>query len=395
METYSALLALCAGNSPVTGEFPSQRPVTRSFDVFFDLSLNKRLSKQPWGWWFETASRSLWRHCNEPFSFHDAIMEKCSVGTVARLTGREGKWHTVTIIVEKRYRYIDGLVQDCGISIANALEILQSCTKPSIYCFPWQISVSGALPMQPLQWRHNERDGVSHHQPHDCLLNHFLKAQIKKHQSSASLTFVRGIHWWPVNSPHKGPVTRKRFPFDYVTMTIVTFYVTSFPGCRLPTRHWLDAQWPTRHILRPTWKRKGSEQRMRAGLWTLFSQHWHDSGHDNDPEWHGCFVGFVASPWQTRCLKSQCEWLETCGDFQDGLGEGEFAGHERHGDHNWVSSEGFFWVRKLTLPQIMIWINNCNRAFLWDVITYPCPNFKLGWSYGMEEWSHSTIFLWM
>ena len=46
METFSALLALCAGNSPVTGEFPSQRPVTRSFDIFFDLSLNKRLSKQ-------------------------------------------------------------------------------------------------------------------------------------------------------------------------------------------------------------------------------------------------------------------------------------------------------------------------------------------------------------
>ena len=39
METFSAILALCAGNSPVTGEFPTQRPVTRSFDVFFDLRL--------------------------------------------------------------------------------------------------------------------------------------------------------------------------------------------------------------------------------------------------------------------------------------------------------------------------------------------------------------------
>ena len=53
METFSALQVLCAGNSPVTGEFPSQRPVTRSFHVFFDLLLNKRLSKQWWGWWFE------------------------------------------------------------------------------------------------------------------------------------------------------------------------------------------------------------------------------------------------------------------------------------------------------------------------------------------------------
>ena len=54
---------LC-GNSPVTGEFPAQRPVTWSFDVFFDLSLNKPLCKQSWGWWFETPLRSLWRHCN-------------------------------------------------------------------------------------------------------------------------------------------------------------------------------------------------------------------------------------------------------------------------------------------------------------------------------------------
>ena len=48
----------------VPGEFPLQRPVTRSFDVFFDLRLNKQLSKQSWGWWFETLSRWLWRHRN-------------------------------------------------------------------------------------------------------------------------------------------------------------------------------------------------------------------------------------------------------------------------------------------------------------------------------------------
>ena len=52
---------LCAGNSPVTGEFPSHRPVTQSFGVFFDLLLNEPLGKQSWGWWFETPSRSLWR----------------------------------------------------------------------------------------------------------------------------------------------------------------------------------------------------------------------------------------------------------------------------------------------------------------------------------------------
>ena len=65
METFSALLAICAGNSPVPGEFPTQRPVTRSFDVYFDLRPNKWLSKQSWGWWFETLSCSLWRHRND------------------------------------------------------------------------------------------------------------------------------------------------------------------------------------------------------------------------------------------------------------------------------------------------------------------------------------------
>ena len=64
METFCALLAICAGNSPVPGEFPTQRPVTRSCDVFYDLRLNKRLSKHWWGWWFETISRPLWRHRN-------------------------------------------------------------------------------------------------------------------------------------------------------------------------------------------------------------------------------------------------------------------------------------------------------------------------------------------
>ena len=53
----SALLAICA----VTGEFPAQKPLTRSLDAFFDL----RPNKQSRGWWFETPSRPLWRHCND------------------------------------------------------------------------------------------------------------------------------------------------------------------------------------------------------------------------------------------------------------------------------------------------------------------------------------------
>ena len=75
METFSALLAISAGNSPVPGEFPTQRPVTLSFDVFFDLRLNKRLSKQLWGWWFESQSSSLWRN-RDAFNYN--ICTRCS-----------------------------------------------------------------------------------------------------------------------------------------------------------------------------------------------------------------------------------------------------------------------------------------------------------------------------
>ena len=60
----SALLAFCAGNSSVTCECPAQRPVRRRFDVFLDLRLNKRFSKQWRRWWFQTPSCSSWRHCN-------------------------------------------------------------------------------------------------------------------------------------------------------------------------------------------------------------------------------------------------------------------------------------------------------------------------------------------
>ena len=65
IEIFSALLAICVGNSPVTGEFPTQRPVMQSFDVYFDLCLNKRWSRQLEGRWVETPSRPLWHHCDE------------------------------------------------------------------------------------------------------------------------------------------------------------------------------------------------------------------------------------------------------------------------------------------------------------------------------------------
>ena len=79
METFSALLVLCVGNSLVTSEFPSQRPVMQSFDVFFELRLNKWLSKQSRHRWFEMPSGSLWCHCNRllTYEFHEISVKIC------------------------------------------------------------------------------------------------------------------------------------------------------------------------------------------------------------------------------------------------------------------------------------------------------------------------------
>ena len=181
METFSALLAFCTGNSPVPGEFPVQRPMTRSFEVFFDLRPNKRLSKQSWGWWSETPSSSLWRHRNgefvqraklqfEPEMYHSSMNFRCHI-------------HWACFSIE---HYIRG-----------KLKWLQNYT---------------------LQWRHNDHNSVTNHQPHGCLLNRLFGGRSKKTSKLRVTGLCAGNSPGPVNSSHKGPVTRKMLPFDDVIM---------------------------------------------------------------------------------------------------------------------------------------------------------------------------------
>ena len=123
MEIFSALLALCAGihRSP---------PVTRSFGAFFDMRLNKRLGKQWRGWWFEKPSRPLWRHCNGCYLAKQLILEKQ---------------------IHKS--------QNCSVITKKAMRLIEMIT---------------------LRWRHNERDSVWNHQPHDCLLKRLFRRRSKK-----------------------------------------------------------------------------------------------------------------------------------------------------------------------------------------------------------------------
>ena len=174
MEPFSALLALCAGNSPITAEFPAQRTVTRSFDVFFDLRLNKQ--------WFETPSRSLWRHCNvdvrivashwsrtQQHSDINELQQSEHMGTSTCMQHESNEWLVtkgdliIQVVIEHYIDVIMGAIASQINSLATVFTTVYS------------------------------------------------DANHRKHQSSASLAFERGIHRRPVNSPHNGPVTWKCF----------------------------------------------------------------------------------------------------------------------------------------------------------------------------------------
>ena len=99
METISALLAICAVNSPVPDEFPAQRPMTRSFDVVFDMRLNEWLSKQPWDSWYETPSRPLWRHSNVKINYNELMTHQSVENDSRDSPYRNGPWKYLVLIV--------------------------------------------------------------------------------------------------------------------------------------------------------------------------------------------------------------------------------------------------------------------------------------------------------
>ena len=97
-----------------------------------------------------------------------------------------------------------------------------------VIIYPWELHPEFcakrlAILWPSLRWRHNRRDGVSNHQPHDIYSTVYSDGDQRNHQSSASLAFVRGIHRGPVNYPHKWPVTRKMSPCDDVIMIMINW----------------------------------------------------------------------------------------------------------------------------------------------------------------------------
>ena len=103
-------------------------------------------------------------------------------------------------------------MQERRNSVAYTLELC-------IYAGTHRYSI--ATNTNPLHWRHYDHDGASNHQPHGCLLNRFFRCRSKKTSKLRVTGLCVGNSPGPVNSPHKGPVTRKMFPFDDVIMRIV------------------------------------------------------------------------------------------------------------------------------------------------------------------------------
>ena len=188
------------------GEFPAQRPVTRSFDVFCDLRQNKRLRKQSWGWWFETLSRPLWRHWNGPIELADHRLSIAFIGQNHKRSARTsacGHWSTMSSIDRPNMAF-DALVQWHFVDVMIAM--VGTHTQPSeITNSHYNDVIMGAIASQITSLT-------------IVFSTDYSDADQIKHQSSASLAFVRGIHRGSVNFPHKWPVTQKMFPFDDVIM---------------------------------------------------------------------------------------------------------------------------------------------------------------------------------
>ena len=191
METFSALLALCKGDPSVTGGFPLQRPVTRIFDVFLDLSLNKRLGKQSRRRWFETQSRSSWSHWNST--------KNCTVANIMKF-------------------YV--------LTTNNATLALRVCGDENT-------SITPNHSRHPLPWRH--KSVMAYQVTSHSTSRQFVQKLINLNNKA---TIVADPHYWsnanlwiPLKPlaypsqracdayPHKGSVMWKAFPCHGVVMS--------------------------------------------------------------------------------------------------------------------------------------------------------------------------------
>ena len=171
----------------------------------------------------------LWKRQGFPRSTSTAIL-KNSVG-VFFVIGMNKLWTNRPVVGGLRS---NGLLTNLPPLVAGKLSKSEAAMTNS---------GSYQNPKQPLRWRHNDHDSVSNHQPHSCLLNRLFGRWSKKTSKFRVTGLCVGNSPGPVNSPHKGPVTRKMFPFDDVIMDDEFVSLTAFPfqWWADPCKHMFDA----------------------------------------------------------------------------------------------------------------------------------------------------------
>ena len=226
METFSALLAICAGNTPVTGAFPAQRPVARScfwkylnsfcfstLDFYHIWSPGNRLDiKIP----YYQCTDSHYK--DKTISRPSNLYKENSHTWKGRIYSEKGPRLRICLSVVVRLpaftasarRRLDSFTQFYRRHLILISITTTSCLTGDLVlggwnCFHYRDVIMGAITSQITSLT-------------IVYSTVYSDADQRKHQSSASLAFVRGIHRGPVNSPHKWPVTRKKFPFDDVIM---------------------------------------------------------------------------------------------------------------------------------------------------------------------------------
>ena len=119
-------------------------------------------------------------------------------------------WHLATLILFRGRIVIVGF-QNVHFTVYSIVSVTIDITDEKAYASP-------APGQNTIDENYIEFDSVSNHRRLHCLLNRLFMRRFNKNISFESLAHVRGLHRWPVNSPHEGPITQKMFPFDDVVM---------------------------------------------------------------------------------------------------------------------------------------------------------------------------------
>ena len=196
------LMALCVGNSLATGEFPPQRPVTRSFDVFFDLHLNEWLSKQSRCWWFEMPSCSSWCHYNG--LFHSRELSESTITNALTRSELIDMAHFENLFEKIMARIIEyHMIKYCLVK--------KSSFKSSDIYLSWYELYPNVIIFQELLWECGVTYVLTHSVSFMCLQMPQIESASPEHEEVIKWKhfprywpFLWGIHRSPVNSPHNG-----------------------------------------------------------------------------------------------------------------------------------------------------------------------------------------------